>query len=324
MAADQFVPVAGDDWYQRRRQDEEGEFFRRVSNQAGRGSDAAEGGDSRQGIYIFTASGKLIVWKNIGQLRGETADMLRQALNAWDTLPKTERAPGAVKLGELVADQRFTRVLPAGGLALRTFTRALTHDRSTGFRVAEIETYGARTGPQHDHVWLTASEWHALVPADVRVGSVIAVPDAVVLRFARYHLVDSTGGEPSFWEPEHVRSAAMTLTVEKVADGRVRLRLNGRALLATAADVAKADRGYDVELLGNLDYNSTSHRLERFDALALGRAWGGNPHWGSTNDQNRGTHLAVAIELASGSEAADTVPPAGARWDDYFARPTQR
>ena len=33
LAAEDFVPVTADDWYQRRRQDAEGEFFRKVADQ---------------------------------------------------------------------------------------------------------------------------------------------------------------------------------------------------------------------------------------------------------------------------------------------------
>ena len=40
--------------YQRRRQDAEGEFFRKVADQGPR---KGKGGATRQGIYCFTASG---------------------------------------------------------------------------------------------------------------------------------------------------------------------------------------------------------------------------------------------------------------------------
>ena len=36
MANEEYVSVTGDDWYQRRRQDKEGEFFRKVADAAGR------------------------------------------------------------------------------------------------------------------------------------------------------------------------------------------------------------------------------------------------------------------------------------------------
>ena len=32
LATEEFIPVAGDDWYQRRREDAEGEFFKKVAD----------------------------------------------------------------------------------------------------------------------------------------------------------------------------------------------------------------------------------------------------------------------------------------------------
>ena len=47
MANEEYIAVAGDDWYQRRRDDAEGQFFRRVADQGPR---KGTGGSTRQGI----------------------------------------------------------------------------------------------------------------------------------------------------------------------------------------------------------------------------------------------------------------------------------
>ena len=49
LAQNHFIPVAADDWYQRRRQDDEGEFFRKVADQGPR---KGQGGGTRQGMAI--------------------------------------------------------------------------------------------------------------------------------------------------------------------------------------------------------------------------------------------------------------------------------
>ena len=64
-----FVPVSTDDWYTRRRQDFEGEFFRKVADQSPR---KGLNGATRQGIYVFTADGELLAFKNNG---GDAEDM---------------------------------------------------------------------------------------------------------------------------------------------------------------------------------------------------------------------------------------------------------
>ena len=58
---DNFIPVAENDWYQRRREDAVGKFFRGVADQGPR---KGEGGSTRQGHYAFTAGGKLLAYNN--------------------------------------------------------------------------------------------------------------------------------------------------------------------------------------------------------------------------------------------------------------------
>src|SRR5947209_18003563 len=110
MAGEDYVPVAGDDWYQRRRDDPEGRFFRRVADQGPR---KGEGGSTRQGIYCLTAGGKLLYWKNAGQLPDEMRKALRYGLEKWKQLPESERRPGAVQVPPLhQTDPRYTRTPP--------------------------------------------------------------------------------------------------------------------------------------------------------------------------------------------------------------------
>src|SRR5439155_8322714 len=93
MASSDYVPVAADDWYQRRRDDAEGRFFRQVADQGPR---KGEGGSTRQGIYCLTADGKLLAYKNAGQDADVMREVLREGLAAWRRLPADRRRPGAV------------------------------------------------------------------------------------------------------------------------------------------------------------------------------------------------------------------------------------
>src|ERR1700687_2302710 len=96
MAREEFVPIAADDWYQRRRQDAEGEFFRSVADQGPR---KGAGGSTRQGIYVFTAGGKLLLYRN-HQDPDVMRSVLRQGLAAWKKLPEDQRKPGAVQVAD--------------------------------------------------------------------------------------------------------------------------------------------------------------------------------------------------------------------------------
>src|SRR5713226_7784274 len=107
MATDDYIAVTGDDWYQRRRSDAEGEFFRKVADQGPR---KGEGGSTRQGIYCLTASGKLLVYKNAGQAPDVMRAVLRQGLVEWAKLPADERRPAGTQVGEIErVDQQYNR-----------------------------------------------------------------------------------------------------------------------------------------------------------------------------------------------------------------------
>jgi hypothetical protein len=313
MAAKDFVPVAGDDWYQRRRQDAEGRFFREVADQGPR---KGEGGSTRQGIYCLTAGGKLLAYKNAGQAPDVMRDVLKQALAAYRKLPAADRRAGAVAASG-PADRDYSRTPPPGGLIVRVYTRILDRDDKGNYSKATCDVAGADL-PARDHLWLTAAEWKELIPADPRPGERFPVPDRIAGRIVRFHLTDNTRGEPPLWRRSDVRSRDLTLTVEDVTPARVRLRLEGWALMATAGDASRADRGFDVRLLGYVEYDRGGKAINRFDVVAVGDHWGEGRF---TRKARPGrAPLGVVFEMARGDSPADQVPPQGAReFAEYFA-----
>jgi hypothetical protein len=313
MATHDYVPVACDDWYQRRRQDAEGQFFREVSDQSPRGNQPA----TRQGIYLLTAGGKLLGYKNAGQNAEAMRELLRDGLAKWSKLPEAERKAGAVVVPDAGApDGGYTRKPPAGGLIVNVHARAL-EKVSTGGVADALCKVGDGDEASRDHLWLTAGEWRSLVPADAEVGGKRPVPPAVAKRILRFHLIDNLRGEPPLWSAEDVRSSEMTLTVQEQTPTHLLLRLDGRALLATAPGAANAERGYDAALLGYVRYDRGADRIDRFDVVALGDHWG-QGHY--TQGARPGRQpLGVAFELARGDKPGDTVPPQGAREErEYF------
>ena len=151
MAAEDYVAVAGDDWYQRRRDDAEGKFFRGVADQGPR---KGQGGSTRQGIYCFTADGKLLAYKNAGQAPDVMRDVLRQGLREWQKLPAERRQPGAVRVDELdKTDPIYSRTPPPGGLIVNVSTRILDRDKG-GWCRGTCERLGGDKAAR-DHLWLT-------------------------------------------------------------------------------------------------------------------------------------------------------------------------
>lgn len=315
MATTDYVAVTGDDWYQRRRDDAEGEFFRKVADQGPR---QGQGGSTRQGIYCFTADGQLLAYKNAGQAPDVMREVLQRALREWQRLPEARRQPGVVKVGEpATRDPQYARTPPPGGLVINVYTRILDRGQD-GYRRGACPTEGGEAAAR-DHLWLTEAERQALIPAEPNKGDRQPVPAAVAERILRFHLIDNTRGEPPMWQRDEIRKHELTLTVQDVTPVALRLRLDGSALLATSPDTAKADRGFDVRLLGTIDYDQTKKKIDRFEVVAVGDHWGEGRYTGGARPGRK--PLGIAFELATGKTAADLVPPQGIRdLDIYFGR----
>ena len=307
MAVEDLVPVAGDDWYERRRDDAEGRFFRSVADQGPR---KGEGGSTRQGIYCFTPDGQLLVYKN-AQDPAVMRDVLRQGLDAWNNLPAGRRQPGAVRVGDAgEVDARYARTPPPGTLVVNVHTRILDRAGKGDLCGGTCGTVGGDR-PALDHLWLTADECRALVPEKPHQGDKVQLPPAVADRILRFHLVDNTRGEPTMWHHDDIRSQDLTLTVDEADADGVGLRLEGSALLATDADPDRARRGFDARLLGHLHYDAGKKALDRFDVVAVGEHWGAGTFTPGARPGR--TPLGVAFELAKGTSPADRVPPQGTR-----------
>ena len=199
MAKEDFIPVSADDWYERRRKDAIGAFFRKVADQGPR---KGEGGGTRQGIYCLTAAGKLLAYKNAGQNADVMRAVLKDALDAWKKLPEEQRKPGAVAIEDLdKLDGSFSRKLPAGAVVVKVYTRILDHDKTGVLCKGTCSTLGGDKAAR-DHLWLTEIDIKAFVPAEPKVGTKYPVPVAVSERIARFHLIDNTRGEPPMWKKE--------------------------------------------------------------------------------------------------------------------------
>ncbi len=317
MANESFIPVAADDWYERRRNDDAGEFFRKVASQGPR---KGEGGSTRQGIYCLTADGQLLAYKNAGQNADVMRDVFKQALAAWNRLPEGRRKPGAVQVQPAGnADARFSRTPPEGGLIAVVYTRILESDAGGAFRKGSCEVLGGDRAAR-DHLWVTAGEVKSIFPAVAKAGDRVPMPPAVLQRIARFHFLDNTRGEPPSWRRDEVRKATLSLVVESATPQRLQGRFEGSALMTTDPDPTKAARGFDVQIGGEWIYDRQAGGFQQFDLTAVGDHWGESP---LTRRARPGrAPLGVSIEMvASPAKPGDRIPPQHAREvAEYFGR----
>jgi len=304
-----FIPVAENDWYQRRRQDAVGEFFRNVADQGPR---KGQGGSTRQGHYTLTADGKLLGYNN-NRGAGRHAGMIDAALKKWQQLPKESRAPGAVKVPLLKPDQldkKYARLMPEGTVVLKTSTRLLKQNGILFSALPKDEnSHGWGHLAAHNQVWLQAKEIEQLRALDS--AKPVALPKPIAFRLMRFHLLDNTRGEPSFWSRKDV--SEFTLTVRTPKGKPLRRTIEGRVLLEHGEE-----RGYDVKLLGHIDLAATGNTLTDVQIVALGDHWGRGTYTPGARPGR--TPMGIAFSLSDmEKDPAAKVPPQGSNWlDGYF------
>ncbi len=310
MTQTEFVPVCTDDWYTRRRKDSEGEFFRKVADQSPR---KGLNGGTRQGIYVFTADGELLGYKNHGGDAEAMKTVFREAKAQFDKLPEARRKPGGVTVPEAgKPDPNYHRVLPEDGLVLKVNGRILEAKAET-FVKGTCEFTGGDQASR-DYCWITADEKRALIPPKAEIGYSYALPEKIAQRLARFHFIDNTRGEPEFWKKEHVVANKITLTVTAVKDDAIEIRLDGEVKLEAGPKL-----GFEPKLRGNLRYIPSRKAFDRFDIVALGDYRGETTYTPGAREGRK--PFGIAIGLADLTKPSERIAPQGARdRDPYFGR----
>jgi hypothetical protein len=303
-----FIPVTGNDWFQRRRKDAVGEFFLKVANQGPR---KGEDGSTRQGHYTFTADGKLLVYNNNRSVDRHLG-MIQETLKKWQALPAAEREPAANKIEKLGAEQldkQYAQLMPKGTVVLKTSTRLLKERGGIFSAITKSENtndWGHLAA--HNNVWLQAKEIAQL--RELNSEKPVDLPKPITFRLLRYHFVDNTRGEPSLWSRESISNYKITLRTPKEKPQR-RL-IEGRFLIEDGGE-----RGFEAKILGWIDIDPKADALSDVKLMVLG------DHWGSGN-YTRGarpgkTPLGIAISLADvKNDSAATIPPQGSGWLDGY------
>ncbi len=327
---EQFVAVAVSGHVAMNRKDTDGDFLRKTGIRL-----AGAGGN----LECLTAGGvRLGSFYAAGGTEHNRRD-LQAILKKWQSLPDSERLPGAVQVGDPgpVADNVKEIAPPANALILRTYHRLLTRDPDGSVRkvassdyakLGEKDTwvthFGERWEAQPDFMWLLEAEWKAIVRPNPVKGDRYPLLEAVADRMTRAHLIMGMAyGECGICAKNAVRSRSLTLTVTEASADVVQLRLEGAAALGADYETSvKNDRkgstkgdsvqGFEPKVLGYLTYDRKTNAFTRFDVIALGDAYGtpgGDHHF---NYRPGRYPIGISFELTSGTKATDRIPPRAA------------
>jgi hypothetical protein len=333
VVKDHFVPVALNLQVEAARKDAQGDFFRQINKVPFPETNKMPYFTGASGrIHGMTAGGKFLCAHSPGAICRDCD--AKAALQSWNNLPERERKPGAVQVGDAGKPDANVPTPPPRALILQVFESRLTGDLKGELRRREKhETFSwGEYEPGRDQIWLSESEWKALVPAVFKKGERYPLAAGVAGRMVA-RMTDWSEANGASWQKHHLRGQDLTLTVEDVSATTVRLRLEGSVRLAHDApekavhyhkalrplhhEDPKAFARFDGRVLGYLSYDLKKKAFTRFDVVALGEYVGPllNPY---RNEDRQNFYLIKPCPLGVSFEIAPPgliVPPAACASD---------
>jgi hypothetical protein len=301
--AKEFVACADEVYHLQTVKGPEADLFRKIAEQGHYGG-RTKPTTTRQGIYACAPNGVFLASINTTNAAA-MAEFMQKALAKWKELKPEDRLMKEAPAADPADRTRWERLFPADGLVLKDFSRDLPRENV----------------PQNawnlDYAWFRKAEARAFLPESIEPGALQAVPRELVLRLARFHLVDNVRGQTYPWQEAEIAWAEMATVVEEVKDGRARIRIAGKAKASAVGkwrvngfDPTAGDqkRGFDAKILGNATWDLAKEKFVEFELVAAGPRWGGTQYNGRASDLGEAP-MAHLLRLA-GETPAERVAPA--------------
>lgn len=267
------VPIAIDQWNQRRQKDSEGEFYRKIASQGPR-HDFENG--TTQGLYLAAPDGTLLGYTN-----NRSPERVKQFFA--DSMAKF-RPADTKSLAVETEDARYIIHPPEGGLVIRVQAKVLGGYEPTDDRFKQIY----QSAVSRDNLWITAAEHQQLAAG--------TFPDRLTVRIARHCLIDNTRGEAPSWAESDIMTANFAIDGNKLS-GHCEMKL------------PDGSRGFSADVLGEIAFKNG--KVTQFNMVAKGQYFGEGRF--TPNAPEGKFPLAVSFTLADGKDIADTIPPEAAR-----------
>ena len=255
-----------------RARDPAGDFFRKVVNQR------PEPKHTKQGYYICSPDGTLLKgWMYPRPDDGTMKRFLKEAAQAYQ--PPKDVEP----LDNAKVDRWANPVPPEGGLVLEVSAKLL----EAKWQPTNLARYQMiRSAIGRDRMWVTRAEVQELVRG--------SLPDSLVERMIRFHLVDNTRGVHVAWQPGDLKSLHL-----KVGAESGKISFEGDLNLQEAGN-----RRYDAKVKGFIE--TRGNAVTRLDVLVRGVHGAATTRLGELPLGD--STLAVAFTLAEPGEHS-RVPP---------------
>ncbi|HEY6564124.1 MAG TPA: hypothetical protein VIY86_06480 [Pirellulaceae bacterium] len=306
--ARRFVTAADEVYRLQSGQEAECRMFQSIAEQGHYGG-RERPSSTRQGIYAMTAGGQFLASVNSNDPR-VVAEMLRQAWRRWQDLSPDERSRPAITRRPDSKVPRADQLYPINGLVLHVYSRDLPREQAPS-------DWRGRSWNQ-DFAWFRAEEAATLVPSDSHQGAEAAVPEALIRRLARLHLVDNVRGQTDFFAEQDVKQASLASKVTAVTGDLVSLEYRGNTHTQAEGRWPVAGfrqgiadepqkRGYIAEWLGTATFDRRQRRFVAFELVVLGDRWGGTQFNGRADDLDPHP-MGIAFTLAKDIPAERVAP----------------
>ena len=173
-------------------------------------------------------------------------------------------------------------------------------------------------------MWFSKGEARQWLPQAPKQGDKHPVPQELVSRLARLHLVDTVNGQTSPFTPGQVTGSQIATEVLERKGGRVKIKITG----TTKGDARGGGRresahGVETRILGTATYDLDREEFVEFEMVALGTRWGYTELNGRRRDTESGP-LGFVFELTPAD--APAIAPAFIRAYDvpWVSRPENR
>ena len=262
-----FVPVAEDAFRLQVEKNYPGhDFFKQAYSPA------------NQGIYVLTPSGKLLgkaEWKSYSDYG--INELLIRSMNTWDELKDKEKT---IKAKSGSGTRPELKMYPNNGLVLHVYSRDLPKSGSYS------------TDWNQDFAWFQKNEAKLFLPRMIKEGQQTDVPQFILHRLARFHLVDNVHGESRSYKENAVKTAQMTSKIISIKQNIIELELSGRIQTEEHGnwsvdhdkDIRPRSRGQDSQILGKAKYNTSQQKFSSFELVVYATRFGGTEYNFRIND----------------------------------------
>ena len=307
--AEEFIPATDNVSRLQRGSDPESVFFQDMANH---GHYGGRPGSTRQGIYVCAPSGKFLASINTTS-PDRVLEMMRDGLAAWEKLAAGERrlsAESAIK-----PRHRWEDIFPSDGLIMNVVSRDLPEQCDPSAPCTDKWN--------QDHVWYSKEEARRWLGDDPQVADIHQVPEELVTRLARFHVVDNVKGETPRFSREGVKGSRISTEVVERSGASVKLKIYGQTRGVAAEGWWQSANGVVTRLLGHATFDFERDAFVEFEMVALGRRWGFTRYNGRRRDPESGP-VGYVFTLAA-PDAHRIVPASIFAYDaNWVIRPQRR